>query len=281
MSVKKIAVLITVFNRREKTLKCLKNLFVQVIPSDYLMDVYLTNDGCTDGTPESVRQKFPQVHVIDAAGDLYWNRGMWTAWETASKEYDYDYYLWLNDDTFLLDNATKTLLDEAIIHHNESVIVGPTTDSCFSGIITYGGKQKGKTIVPNGISEECDSFNGNIVLIPNYVYHMVGNLDYYYTHSKGDFDYGIRVKKAGLRIYQIGRFAGKCDRHEHIDKWCDPKVPLRDRIRLLNRPNGMPPNEIFHLEKQINYSMALLHYFTIYLRCFFPWIWTFFGKSKI
>ena len=51
---KTIAVLLTVFNRREKTIECLKNLFAQDIPAEYSIMVYLTDDGCTDGTPEAV-----------------------------------------------------------------------------------------------------------------------------------------------------------------------------------------------------------------------------------
>ena len=42
---KHIAVLLTVFNRKEKTLLCLKNLYQQTIPYEYQMDIYLTNDG--------------------------------------------------------------------------------------------------------------------------------------------------------------------------------------------------------------------------------------------
>ena len=52
---KQIAVLLTVFNRKEKTLLCLKNLYQQTLPNEYRIDIYLTNDGCTDGTPEAAR----------------------------------------------------------------------------------------------------------------------------------------------------------------------------------------------------------------------------------
>ena len=97
---KTIAVLLTVFNRREKTLKCLERLYGQLPIMGYKVDVYLTNDGCTDGTPEAVRTQFPEVHVIDAEGDLFWNRGMFTAWAEAAKT-DYDFYLWLNDDVLV------------------------------------------------------------------------------------------------------------------------------------------------------------------------------------
>ena len=91
-----IAVLLTVFNRKDKTLKCLEQLYNQLPLREYQVDIYLTNDGCTDGTPEAINQKYPQIHIIQGTGNLFWNRGMYLAWQEAAKN-DYDFYLWLND----------------------------------------------------------------------------------------------------------------------------------------------------------------------------------------
>ena len=120
---KQIAVLLTVHNRREKTLCCLQNLFKQKLNSDFLMDVYLTDDGCTDGTPEAIREQYPKVIIIKGDGNLFWNRGMYTAWKKAAETQDYDFYLWLNDDTFLFNNAIQTLLKESSEKNNKSIIV--------------------------------------------------------------------------------------------------------------------------------------------------------------
>ena len=132
-----------------------------------------------------------------------------------------------------------------------------------------------KIPTPNGRLTEVTHFNGNIVLIPQYVYHILGNLDYYFTHSKGDFDYGLRAQKKGIKMFQVGEVLGECDLHETLDKWCNPDIPFKQRWKALHLPNGMPPKETFHLEKR-HYGLitALFHYCTIYLRCIFPWIWT-------
>lgn len=90
--IKTIAVLLTVHNRREKTLNCLQNLFSQKVSGGYEIQIYLTNDGCTDTTAEAVEKDFPQVHIIKGNGNLFWNRGMWTAWNAAVKDKKYDYY---------------------------------------------------------------------------------------------------------------------------------------------------------------------------------------------
>ena len=268
---KTIAVLLTVFNRKDKTLQCLERLYGLLPLGGYQVDVYLTDDGCTDGTPEAVAEHFPQVNVIHAKGDLFWNRGMWTAWDTAAKAKDYDFYLWLNDDTFVYESMLKVLTDAAVETNEKAIIVGATESTDHSGI-TYGGRLKNGSIPkPDGSLMEVDYFNGNIVLIPKSAYKVLGNLDYYFTHSKGDFDYGMRAKKAGVAMYQAGEVLGECDAHATFDKWCNPDVPFAQRWKMLNRPNGMPPKETFHLEKRHKgIVMACVHFVSIPLRCLFP-----------
>jgi GT2 family glycosyltransferase len=271
---KTIAVLLTVFNRKDKTLQSLERLY-NLLPLDgYQVDVYLTNDGCTDGTPEEVAEQFPQVKIIHTKGDLFWNRGMWTAWDTAAKAKDYDFYLWLNDDTFVYDNMLKVLIEAALETKEKAIIVG-ATESTDHSEITYGGRLKdGKIPTPNGRLVKVNHFNGNIVLIPQAVYQALGNLDPYFTHSKGDFDYGLRAKKVGVDIYQAGEVLGECDAHPTLDKWCNPDVPFAQRWKMLKRPNGMPPKETFHLEKRhVGLVTACLHYVTIYVRCLCPKLW--------
>lgn len=55
---KTIAVLLTAHNRKEKTLLCLDFLFKQKQVEEYTIDVYLTDDGSTDGTSEAVKKHF-------------------------------------------------------------------------------------------------------------------------------------------------------------------------------------------------------------------------------
>lgn len=271
---KLIAVLLTVHNRREKTLCCLQKVYKQDVPAGYLIDVYLTDDGCTDGTPEAIRTQYPQVHIVKGDGNLFWNRGMYIAWETAAKTKDYDFYLWLNDDTFVYPDVLSILLQTSQLKENKAIIVGPT-QSADHKITTYGGRMaNGQIAAVNNELTHIHHFNGNIVLIPKSVYQQLGNLDYYFTHSKGDFDYGLRAGKAGIKMYQVGIYLGECELHKSLDKWCNPNIPFSLRWKALHRPTGMPPKETFHLEKR-HYGImkASLHYCTIYLRCLFPNLW--------
>lgn len=271
---KNIAIIITVFNRKEKTINCLLKLSNQIHQEDINKDTYITDGGSNDGTFEEVTEKFPEVD-IEIKNGVFWNRGMFTSWERAVRKQRYDYYLWLNDDVTLSPDCIHTLIDASKEKEDKAIIVGATTDTKTKQKLTYGGRIEGKGIPPvNGELTKVDFFNGNIVLVPAFVFEKLGNLDYYYTHSKGDFDYGIRAKKAGIEVFQCGKALGECDEHPRIDKWCDPEVPFKDRWKMLYKPNGMPPHETFHLEKQTSITKAIFHYFTVHLRCLFPQIWT-------
>lgn len=269
-----IAILLTVHNRKDKTLKCLENVLSQVLPEGIVLDIYLTDDGCTDGTVEAVSRDFPQVNIIKGNGNLFWNRGMYKAWEAASKAKDYDYYLWLNDDTILLPNAIIQLLMDAKQQPN-SVIVGSTCSSTDSTKVTYGGQYAGRKIVPNGYLQKCQTFNGNIVLIPRKIFKNIGNLDWTYEHAIGDLDYGWMVTRSGRSNYVSGIFLGICDRNPRPVTWTRSDVPLNERWRNFHSPLGYgQPGPMFHFNRK-NYGLlvAVRVWMTSYVHVLFPWIW--------
>ena len=90
----RIAVLITCFNRREKTLQCLRLISSQKTRPNIETNVFIVDGGSSDGTPEAIQKAFPKVKVKVEEG-LYWAGGMREAWKMAADEGDYDYYLLL------------------------------------------------------------------------------------------------------------------------------------------------------------------------------------------
>ena len=70
----------------------------------------MLDDASTDGTSEAIAEQFPEITVLHGDGKQYWNGGMRRAFGAAIAQ-DYDYYLWMNDDTCLDDGALALLLD--------------------------------------------------------------------------------------------------------------------------------------------------------------------------
>ena len=272
---KTIAVLITVFNRKDKTLECLKHLYRQEgIGVDYDINVYLTDDGCTDGTSEAIKSLFPDVHIVQGDGSLFWNRGMLAAWKEAAK-ISFDYYLWLNDDTILFNDTIIKLINGSTLFDDKSILIGSTCDSSTNSVITYGGLDKNKnTIFSIDSYQKCYYMHGNIVLISKFVFDIVGFNDGYYRHSHGDYDYGLMAQEKGLNVLVCPGFYGTCDIHGSISKWKNPEYPLRERWNAFFKPTGHNPFEFFYFRKK-HYGLipACRTFVTNFIHLIFPSFW--------
>ncbi|WP_010136848.1 glycosyltransferase family 2 protein [Ochrovirga pacifica] len=273
---KTIAVLLTCFNRKEKTIACLKALFVADFPVDYSLEVFLVDDGCTDGTSEEVKRQFSEVNIIKGDGTLFWNRGMHTAWKAATSKRKFDFYLWLNDDTNLYKNALITMISGAEESCFNSIVCGPTCSS-KDGKVTYGATSKGNDglLEPNGSIQECAIMNGNCVLVPKQVYDKLGNLDWTFVHAIGDHDYSLRAIKAGFKNYLAANYIGTCEKNPTLPKWCLKETPIRKRFKLLYSPLGYAePVPFFVYEKRhFGLGVAIKHFITINLRALIPHLW--------
>lgn len=271
---KRIGVIMTVFNRKEQTIKCLTCLYNQLrVTSDFTVDVYLTDDASTDGTEETIQNEFPSVNIIRGTGELYWNRGMYMAWKEAEKN-DYDFYLWLNNDTYLYDDALDRLLETAERFDNHCIVVGSTCSPDDKNVITYGGYSNGKMITDLRRLSECDAINGNIVLISRSVFRILGTNDPYYRHACGDTDYGLRAKEKGITcVAGIGVF-GVCASHEFITCWKDPEQPFGKRLKNFLSPLGDNPFEFFYFKrKHYGFPCACICFISNWLHFFFPGLW--------
>src|SRR6266540_3289971 len=105
----RVAAVMAAYNRRELTLACLRSLRAQRAPG-VTLDAFVLDDASTDGTGQAIAEEFPEAALLRGTGRLYWNGGMRTAFGAAIAG-DYDYYLWMNDDTALHDGALAVLLD--------------------------------------------------------------------------------------------------------------------------------------------------------------------------
>ncbi|MGB3507793.1 MAG: glycosyltransferase family 2 protein [Microcoleaceae cyanobacterium] len=254
MELKTIAVLMTCYNRKQKTLASLKAIFDQKIPVDIQLQVYLVDDGSTDGTSEAITQTYPQVKIIPGDGGLFWNGGTRLAFAKALQN-DHDYYLWLNDDATLYPEAIEKLLStfNQISQTAEvnPVIIGSTCDP-ETGNLTYGGMVRSawwhplkfKLVQPTEQPQRCHTMNGNCVLIPRLVAKVVGNLDPNFVHSTGDIDYGLRVTKEGSSVWLAPDYVGTCTTNPpEGDIWDNQNLTFSQRLEKIKQPKGLPVQE--------------------------------------
>ncbi len=267
----KIAVLITCHNRKVLTISCLERVFQQ---SDGNFDVFLTDDGCTDGTPDEVIKRFPQVHVIKGDGNLYWNRGMYVAWKEALKG-DYDYYLWLNDDTFIKSDCFERLLEASHHYDDKAIIIGTTCSKEDSNLITYGGRDAEERLLDNTTEyNKCHTFNGNIVLVPIEVVKKIGIISSRFHHRFGDTEYGFRANRNGVEVRTAIGVLGECDLHSSLPTFCNPTKKLSQRLKSYFSVTGGAPSDLFYLRfHYFGLFAAITTLVSSFVHTLFPSLW--------
>lgn len=267
-----IAVLMTCYNRREITLNCLDKLYQQEID----FDVYLVDDGCTDGTGEAIAKKYPQVKVLQGDGNLFWGGGMRLAFATAI-EHGYNYYVWLNDDTILSADALSNLLNThqylARCGNAKSIVVGSVIDP-VTGEYSYGGRIPSKRLLsfkfdalePGTKPQECTTMQGNCVLIPHSVVEVVGNIDAAFIHNLGDLDYGLRARQMGCTVWVAPEYVGTCDTNIAANSWGDTNLSLLKRLQKVVSPKAFPIKARAIYAKRHKGRFWVFHWLLPYIR---------------
>ncbi|MCA0932647.1 glycosyltransferase family 2 protein [Lutimonas saemankumensis] len=275
-----VAVLMTCHNRRDKTITCLKEFFNTRKPKDHLFEIFLVDDGSTDGTKSAIETSFPKVRIIQGDGTLYWNQGMRLAWKTAIEKGNFDFFIWLNDDVILDKIALIELFESyhEILGKNakESIIVGACRISDSEDIFSYGGRSENGKVIPNGEIQQCKYINGNIVLIPHAVYSCLGNLSDSYTHAMGDFDYGLRAVNAGFKNYTTRCYIGSCEIN-NVQDCFNPAVSFRKRLKHFHSPNGLNIREYVVFRRKFWGNRWILDFFKAYIKVLFPQLY---GRIK-
>ncbi len=287
---KRIAVLITCYNRKDKTVSCLDKLYQAVSSTKHKVniDVYLTDDG-NDNTAEIVTALFPTVIILKGNGTLFWAGGMRNSWKEAQKK-NYDGYLLLNDDT----NVMANLFDELINTHNfcmehyslPGIYIGSTVDA-LTHRLTYGGsvfKNKflstSMLLVPNGKVQSCDLGNGNIMLVSGSVVKKIGMLSDKYTHNIADYDYTLRAKKNGIPALITENYCGECS-NDHVNKYEHfQMMSISQRIKFINSPLGFAfPDTLKYMKENFPYRWPFV-FISGWFKVFFPTIYIQINKLR-
>lgn len=278
-----VAILLTCFNRIDKTLACLESLFTATCPTELQFKVFLVDDNSPDKTALIVKKKFPQVDVVNGDGNLFWAGGMRFIWTYAMKNGSFDGFLLLNDDVQLAKNVlTDLMFTHKYCKENfsrEGAYVSTTIDFS-SDEWSYGGrrvinllfKHTLKIINCSDIPKKAMVANANILLIMKSIVDKIGIFNEKYTHGIADYDYTLSIVKAGFPLLIAPNIGGYCP-DDHGKNWLDSNLTFRKRVEYLYSPKGLAYKEyLFYLWR--HFPLQIPYYFSlIWLKTFFPIIW--------
>lgn len=250
MSGRVIYAILSSFNRRTLTLRCLGQL-LEAESEALQIRVTLFDDGSTDGTVEAVLEQFPRVHIIRGTGDAYWAKSMALAEKAVLRsvsEQDDGFILWLNDDVFLRQDAVRRAI-AAADRTPGAVIVGAMQDT-QAGNVTYSGMQRhGRhplrytKVAPGDKDRVVDAFNGNFVLVPLSTARKVGGIDGRFSHAWADIDYAYRCFDNGIPAILPPGYFGECDTNAYA-----PYPGLMNSWqRFIGKKGGGNPRSLYRI----------------------------------
>lgn len=218
-----VAVVILAYNNYADTEECLHSVLALDYPA---LSIWLVDNGSQDGTAEKVAAAFPAVRIVQTGRNLGvaggFNAGIIPALKAGA-----DFVFILNNDTVVEANLIRMLVRAAQTH--------PEAGMLMPKILYYGARDRIWSIgaryrrfPPAIVMVGLDRPDGPPydqprtldyaptcgLLIPREVFRRVGLLDDGYFFFYDDWDYSLRVRKAGYTIRYVpeARFYHKVSR---------------------------------------------------------------------
>lgn len=236
-------------NTRALLLSCIASIYETLPPFSF--EIWVVDNGSTDGSPDAVSQRFPKVHCIVNAENL----GFAKANNQALHQTSGDYVVLLNSDTVLTPSAITTITDFMGLHNDVAVCGGqllnedgslqnsianfPTlaTELLNKSLLRrlYPDRYLGKERHFEGPAE-VETIIGACMVVSRKAIESVGTLDEAYFFFFEETDWCLRMKRNGwqimfvpeAKIYHLqGQTAKKCSSAARIEYWKSRYVYFR------------------------------------------------------
>lgn len=205
------AVVVLNWNGGDLTLACVESVLASDLPG---VRVYVADNGSTDGSLERVRERFPDVRIVENGENLGYSGGNNRGWRAAVAE-GAEQILFLNNDAVVAPDTLR-LLSAALDRHPD---VGAVSARIFRGAGPEDGEadiwyEKGRVTldrffvaahVPASDDErsaplyDSDCVCGCALLIRRETLLAVGGFDEGFFAYYEDVDLSLKIRMSGLR----------------------------------------------------------------------------------
>jgi len=211
-----LSVIIVNWNTRDLLCQCLDSLFQKVKEID--TEIFVVDNGSTDGSVAAVREKFPGVRLIENPVNLGFAKANNQALSVSKGRY----LLLLNPDTQVKDEAIERMLS-FMSAHVEAGLVGAqllnadeSKQNSIANFPSLATELLNKSLLRRLFPEkfpgketdyagpiEVDSVIGACMLVRREAVEQVGLLDEEFFLFLEETDWCYRMRNAGWKIYHI------------------------------------------------------------------------------
>jgi GT2 family glycosyltransferase len=211
-----VAAIIPTFNRQAKLLRFLNLIQQQTYPN---LQIIVVDSGSIDGTPDLVREKFPQVTLVQVSNREFW-AGATNAGVKIALDRQVEFILTINDDAVIQPEHIRQLVNLAQKHQlallgNRIDYLTPQDKVWSLGTYSDWGTDRFLKIayndlnlvnIPSSILEQelipVDALPGNGVLIRRSVFDRIGLYHAKFCpHYHADSELIMRARKVGIEAY--------------------------------------------------------------------------------
>ncbi|MES2213790.1 MAG: glycosyltransferase family 2 protein [Patescibacteria group bacterium] len=199
-----IYIILPILNRKQLTLELLASLSLQTYKD---FDITIVDDGSTDGSKEEIRVRYPDIQIIEGAGDWWWaesvNMGLRFVLPKAKEG---DFVLIINNDVEVKSNY----LDEHIRTSTENgrAVVGSLVKNFYDDRIHDAGilidwstySFPNREYDPSTKTKKVDALTTRGVLVPVEVFKKTGLFTSLLPHHAADMNFSLCAKRAGFPL---------------------------------------------------------------------------------
>jgi GT2 family glycosyltransferase len=207
-----VGIIILNWNQEKDTSDCLSSLAKIDYPN---YEVILVDNGSTDGSPDRIKAKFPEITLIKNGVNLGFAEGNNVGIRHLLSK-PFDYALLLNNDTVVEPNFLSGLVNAAE-REKEAGILGPKIyyfddpnkfwfAGGFISRLTGRPYHRGLNRIDSGQYDdiaEVDFITGCAMLIRRDVLEKLKGLDPDYFNSYEDADFSLRARALGYKLLYV------------------------------------------------------------------------------
>ena len=267
MSVVDMSIVLVCWNNKAYLDPCLKSLYEGGLKSSF--DVIVVDNGSTDGSQQMLAEKYPQVKLIQNAGNV----GLGKASNQGIEATNGRHVLLLNNDTLVNGPALDVLVEYLDAHPEAGATAGKllNPDGSFQSgfapfstlleeflIVTHIGELLWTGYPSHGDSNEIKQtgwMSSACLLVRRAALDQIGLLDESYFIYGDEADLQYRLNKAGWKVVflpnsSIIHFGGRS-----MDRWKRRKMVYRGKMMFYKKNYGFVSTFLLRL---LFFVMSLL-----------------------